>query len=58
MAVENYAVDFVKHDLPLTWDVYGPKDMKECVGMYRSASPDLEVTLENQVTAGDKVTNR
>jgi steroid delta-isomerase-like uncharacterized protein len=58
VAYEIYAADFVDHDPPLSWDMHGPEDMKEYVGMYRSAFPDLEVTLEDQVAEGDKVANR
>jgi predicted ester cyclase len=36
----------------------GPEEMKEYVAMYRSAFPDLTVTLEDQVGEGDKVVSR
>jgi steroid delta-isomerase-like uncharacterized protein len=58
VADEIYAADFVDHDLSLSWDIHGPEEMKEYVGMYRSAFPDLRVTLEDQVAEGDKVVNR
>lgn len=58
VADEIYAPDFVDHDLVLPREMHGPEEMKEYVGMYRSAFPDLRVTLEDQVAAGDKVVNR
>ncbi|MDQ3965685.1 MAG: ester cyclase [Actinomycetota bacterium] len=58
MAEEIYASDFVDHDLVLPREMHGPEEMKEYVGMYRSAFPDLKVTLEDQVAEGDKVVNR
>lgn len=35
--------------------LFRPESMKENVVMYRSAFPDLEVTLDEQVAEGDKV---
>ena len=58
VAEEIYASDFVDHDLVLPQEMHGPEEMKEYVGMYRSAFPDLKVTLEDQVAEGDKVVNR
>ncbi len=58
VAEEIYASDFVDHDLVLPREMHGPEEMKEYVGMYRSAFPDLKVTLEDQVAEGDKVVNR
>ena len=58
VAEEIYTSDFVDHDLVLPREMHGPEEMKEYVGMYRSAFPDLKVTLEDQVAEGDKVVNR
>ena len=58
VAEEIYASDFVDHDLVLPREMHGPEEMKEYVGMYRSAFPDLKVTLEDQVAEGDRVVNR
>jgi steroid delta-isomerase-like uncharacterized protein len=58
VADEIYTSDFVDHDLVLPQEMNGPEEMKEYVGMYRSAFPDLRVTLEDQVAEGDKVVNR
>jgi steroid delta-isomerase-like uncharacterized protein len=58
VADEMYSSDFVDYDLVLPQTMNGPEEMKEYVSMYRSAFPDLEVTLEDQVAEGDKVVNR
>jgi steroid delta-isomerase-like uncharacterized protein len=58
VADEIYTSDFVDYDLVLPQTMNGPEEMKEYVGMYRSAFPDLTVTLEDQVGEGDKVVNR
>ena len=58
VADEIYASDFVDYDLVLPQTMNGPEEMKEYVAMYRSAFPDLRVTLEDQVAEGDKVVNR
>jgi steroid delta-isomerase-like uncharacterized protein len=58
VADEIYTTDFVDYDLVLPQTMNGPEEMKEYVSMYRSAFPDLEVTLEDQVAEGDKVVNR
>jgi steroid delta-isomerase-like uncharacterized protein len=58
VADEIYASDFVDYDLVLPQTMNGPEEMKEYVDMYRSAFPDLRVTLEDQVAEGDKVVNR
>jgi steroid delta-isomerase-like uncharacterized protein len=58
VADEIYTADFVDYDLVLPQTMHGPAEMKEYVSMYRSAFPDLEVTLEDQVAEGDKVVNR
>ncbi len=54
VADEIYSSDFVDYDLVLPQTMNGPQEMKEYVGMYRSAFPDLTVTLEDQVAEGDK----
>jgi steroid delta-isomerase-like uncharacterized protein len=58
VADEIYASGFVDYDLVLPQTMNGPQEMKEYVSMYRSAFPDLRVTLEDQVAEGDKVVNR
>ncbi len=58
VADEIYSSGFVDYDLVLPQTMNGPEEMKEYVSMYRSAFPDLEVTLEDQVAEGDKVVNR
>jgi steroid delta-isomerase-like uncharacterized protein len=50
------AADHVGHD-PLG-DHYGPEGMRIAVAEYRTAFPDLRVTIEDLVTAGDEVVHR
>src|ERR687893_532008 len=57
-AHEIYASDFVDHDRAFSWEMHGPEDMKEYVGIFHSAFPDFHVTLEDQIAEGDKVVNR
>ncbi len=57
-ADEIYASDFVDHDRALDWEMHGPEEMREYVGIYHSAFPDFQVTLEDQISEGDKVVNR
>src|ERR687893_664417 len=57
-ADEIYAADFVDHDRAFSWEMHGPKEMKEYVGIFHSAFPDFRVTLEDQIAEGDKVVNR
>ena len=58
VADEIYSSDFVDYDLVLPQTMNGLEEMKEYVGIYRSAFPDLRVMLEDQVAEGDKVVNR
>ena len=39
-------------------NVQGVEAYKGFIGMYRSAFPDLEMTIEDQIAEGDKVVNR
>lgn len=57
-ADEIYAADFVDHDRALSWEMHGPEEMKEYVGIFHSAFPDFRVTLEDQIAEADKVANR
>ncbi len=54
---EIYATDFINHSAPpgLTPDREG---YKQFASMYRSAFPDLQMTVEDQIAEGDKVTTR
>lgn len=54
---EYFADDFVSHN-PASGDIHGPEEYKEGIKMFRSAFPDLEVTVEDLIAEGDKVVLR
>ena len=56
-AGEFYAPDYVLHD-PTFGEVRGIDGAKEFARTYRDAFPDLEVTIEDQMSDGDKVISR
>lgn len=39
-------------------ELSGPDGLKQLIGMYRTAFPDIELTIEDQVAEGDKVVTR
>jgi steroid delta-isomerase-like uncharacterized protein len=39
-------------------NVRGPEEYKQFIAMYRTAFPDLHMTIEDQIAEGDKVVNR
>ena len=39
-------------------NVHGPEEYKQFITMYRTAFPDLHMTIEDQIAEGDKVVNR
>jgi steroid delta-isomerase-like uncharacterized protein len=39
-------------------NVRGPEEYKQFITMYRTAYPDLHMTVEDQIAEGDKVVNR
>jgi steroid delta-isomerase-like uncharacterized protein len=51
---ELVATDHVNH----TDNVHGPEEYKQFITMYRTAFPDLHMTVEDQIAEGDKVVNR
>lgn len=53
---EYFDGDFVSHN-PVE-DVRGPAAYKEFISMFRSAFPDLEVSIEDQIAEGNKVVDR
>jgi steroid delta-isomerase-like uncharacterized protein len=56
---ELVADNFVNHDPTLPLDLPpGREGFKELVNFYRSAFPDAQVTVENQIAEGDKVATR
>jgi len=55
---ELVASDFVEHDPSLTEEVRGPAGVKELIGGYRAAFPDIRITIEDQIADGDYVVSR
>jgi steroid delta-isomerase-like uncharacterized protein len=56
---EFVAENFVNHDPTLPPDLPpGREGFKELVNFYRSAFPDAQLTVENQIAEGDKVATR
>jgi steroid delta-isomerase-like uncharacterized protein len=55
---EIYAPNYVSHDPTMPEDVRGVEGAKEFYNMYISAFPDTEITIEDQVSEGDKVVTR
>jgi steroid delta-isomerase-like uncharacterized protein len=55
---EIYAPVYVGHTAGFPEQTSGPEGVKEFVGLYRSAFPDLHTTIEDIVTEGDKVAYR
>jgi steroid delta-isomerase-like uncharacterized protein len=53
---EGYAPDVVWHNPGQ--DVQGIEEAKQFVGMYKTAFPDMSVTIEDVVAEGDKVVTR
>ena len=54
---ELYAADFVLHD-PAQPGIRGPEGYKQIVTGNRTAFPDLQITVEDQLAEGDKVATR
>jgi steroid delta-isomerase-like uncharacterized protein len=55
---EIYAPDYVAHDPTMPEDTRGVEGAREFYGMYRSAFPDTEITIEDQLAEGDMVATR
>jgi steroid delta-isomerase-like uncharacterized protein len=55
---EIYASDFVGHDPTMPEDARGVEGAREFYGMYQSAFPDVQITIEEQVAEGDTVATR
>jgi predicted ester cyclase len=58
VAEEIYAPDYVGHNPLDPEDVRGPEGAKEQARMYRSAFPDVRLSIEEQVAEGDRVVTR
>lgn len=56
VADEVYAKDFVGHAAPD--EIKGLEGIKRFVSIFRSAFPDLQLTVEDQIAKGDKVVSR
>jgi steroid delta-isomerase-like uncharacterized protein len=57
-ADEIYAPNYIGHDPTLPEDIRGVEAARQFAAMYRSAFPDLEFTIEDQIAEGDKVATR
>jgi steroid delta-isomerase-like uncharacterized protein len=55
---EIVASDYVLHDSALPEEIRGPEGVKGFVEMYRSAYPDTDITVEEQIAEGDDVVTR
>jgi len=55
---ESSAEDSVTHDPALPDDSRGPEGFKQVVQGYRTAFPDLNVTVDEQIAEGDRVCTR
>ncbi len=55
---EIYAPDYVGHDPTMPEDVRGVEGAREFYSMYRSAFPDAQITIEDQIAEGDMVATR
>jgi steroid delta-isomerase-like uncharacterized protein len=55
---EIYTPDFVDHDPAMPEDVRGLEGAREFYGMYQSAFPDAQITIEGQLGEGDMVATR
>jgi predicted ester cyclase len=58
VADELFAPNYVGHDPASPGDIRGPEGAKEFAGMYRSAFPDVQMSVEDQVAEGEKVVTR
>jgi steroid delta-isomerase-like uncharacterized protein len=55
-ADELLAADYVNHDMPAP--VPGVEGFKLIIGMFRTAFPDITVTLDDALAEGDRVVTR
>jgi steroid delta-isomerase-like uncharacterized protein len=55
---EIYAPDYVGHDPAMPEDVRGVEGAREFASMYRTAFPDVQLSVEDQVAEGDMVVTR
>lgn len=58
-AVEQFiAPSYIRHDPGLPMEVRGPDGVRQVVGMYRTAFPDLHLELEDLLVEGDRLALR
>jgi len=57
VASQIFATDYIFH-VSVPGEVRGPEGFKQMVSMYRTAFPDLQYTIEDQISEGDKVVTR
>ncbi len=55
---ELVGVNFVDHNPPAPDLPPGPEGVKQTLGLFRSALPDMHVTVEDIIAEGDKVVAR
>jgi steroid delta-isomerase-like uncharacterized protein len=55
---ELVAPDCVNHDPSVTEDLVGPDGVRQLIDTYRTAFPDLRVTVEDQIAERDRVVTR
>lgn len=55
---EIFDADYVLHDPSVPDEVRGPEGIRRYVSMYRSAYPDTNFTIEDQIAEGDNVATR
>jgi predicted ester cyclase len=58
VADELFAPDYVGHNPASPEDTRGPEGVKEFASMFRSAFPDVHLSVEDQVAEGDKMVTR
>jgi steroid delta-isomerase-like uncharacterized protein len=58
LADELFAPTFLLHDPSSPFEISGPEGYKQDITRFRSAFPDLQITLEEMVAEGEKVVGR
>lgn len=58
VADELFAEEYVRHDPTLPEEMRGPEGFKETVELWRTAFPDVEMTIDELVAEGDLVAFR
>lgn len=55
---ELVSAGYVGHDTAMPESVLGPEGMKQSAAGYRSAFPDMKITIDEQIAEGDSVVTR